>query len=176
MNPKDIKLIRLSLIQPQGLFELYDEEDLENDGKLGRLQGLESYARLGSFGLDMHYSIAMNDVFFTLLGTICRSFPQRTNPNSGKFQSYNDPKMVAELGLFNYSHEQTIDVGRAMLAGSNAGPLEQGILRECIDKDPNARQMRARLGDYMVAIGTFAQELSNRSLFLGVRVEPEYRG
>lgn len=177
MDQLKLDLILDSLILPQGLFSIYDSGDIGNyaDSRIAKLDSVEQYKDLGNqFVLDMKYLIDRENIGFQLLATSCTSFPYAYDWATQKVKTWQSPRVIAELGNFSYGHEQTLELGNKMLQGEDVGPLEDEILKECMEKDPKHAQVRQQIGSHFVAIGEFAQRLSQRSLDPNVNLEVPY--
>lgn len=177
MDQQKLDLILDSLILPQGLFSIYDCGDIGSyaGSKISKLDSVEQYKFLGKqFALDMKYLIGRENINFQLLATSYTSFPYTYDWTTQKARIWQSPTVIAELGNFSYGHEQTIELGNKMLQGENVGFLEDEILKECMKKDPEYAQVRQQIGSHFIALGEFAQRLSQRSLDPNVNMGVPY--
>ena len=174
MKPEQLELIMNSLIQPQGLFSIYDAGDIgkDPDSRIAELESLKYYRDLGGhFALEMKYAIGGESVYFQFLATSSTSFPYAFDWKTKKAKTWRSPKVIAELGDFSYEHKETIQLGNRMLQGENVGPLEHEILKECLEKDPEHAKVRQQTGYHFVAVGEFAQRVSLNGLDVNANLE-----
>lgn len=178
MEQQQLDLILDSLISPQGLFSVYRSGEIGKNPRARFLspESLKRYDLGEYFGMEMKYRLSCESVCFQLLATSSTSFPYTYDWETMRSKTFRSPDVICELENFSYGHQQVSELGRAILQGQDVGPLEEGILKDCVAQDPLHLQVRSNLGNYFVAIGEFAQRLSKRDLSVGVKADVPYYG
>lgn len=187
MRPESFSLIVQSIEQPGGLMEIYKGHEIGDDpdctiplletckGFFMELQcekepgitpGNYRYRNINhglAFKYGIHHAFSEN-IRLQLILTRERTEYPIVHGKEGHIHTFHIIEMLGEIQRFAYAPGEIQRVGESIKAGQIAGPLENAVLQEALEKDRNAGERRQTVGNYLTALGEFAEGLLQREL------------